>query len=80
MSEKENWAALVKWLLGFLGINDVWLAQGIGNINIFFLNLVKQRLHDQFIQNWDSMLEESSRATFYMHISSFHFQSYLNDV
>ena len=50
MPEKENWAMLVKRLLCTLGFNNVWLAQGVGNVNIF-LNLVKQRLQDNFIQN-----------------------------
>ena len=42
------------------------------------LSLVKQRLKDQFIQNWNGRLEESSRAIFYKHISSFGFKPYLN--
>ena len=77
MPEKENWAMLVKRLLDSLGFNNVWLAQGVGNVNVF-LNLVKQRIHDNFIQNWNSRLEESSRATFYTRINSFKFQHYLN--
>ena len=35
-------------------------------------------VHDYFIQNWNSRLEESSRATFYTCINSFQFQHYLN--
>ena len=79
MPEKENWAMLVKRLLCTLGFNNVWLAQGVGNVNSF-LNLVKQRLHDNFIQNWNSRLIDSSKAIFYTSISSFHFQNYLNVV
>ena len=41
MPEKENWAVLVKRLLGSLGFNEIWLAQGLGNVHIFH-NLVKQ--------------------------------------
>ena len=33
MPEKENWAVLVKRLLGSLGFNEVWLPQGVGNFN-----------------------------------------------
>ena len=51
MPEKEKWAVLVKRLLGSLGLNEVWLAQGVGNANIF-QNLVNQRLQDHFIQSW----------------------------
>ena len=79
MPEKENWAMLVKRLLCTLGFNNVWLAQGVGNVNSF-LNLVKQRLQDNFIQNWNSRLTDSSRAILYTSISSFHFQNYLNVV
>ena len=66
-------------VLGCLGFNEVWVAQTVGDVNIF-LSLVKQRLHDNFIQNWNSQLRESSRASFYSDISSFHFQHYLNFV
>ena len=79
MPHKENWAKLVKQLLGCLGFNIVWVAQTVGDVNIF-LSLVKQRLHDNFVQNWNSRLRESSRASFYSGISSFHFQHYLDFV
>ena len=79
MPDKDNWASLVKKLLESLGFNDVWLAQGVGNVNLF-LSLVKQRLHDQFIQNWNSRIQESSRANFYACVSSFQFRNYLNFV
>ena len=63
MPHEENWAKLVKQLLGCLGFNEVWVARTVGDVNIF-LSLVKQRLHDNFIQNWNSRLSESSRASF----------------
>ena len=50
ISYKENWAKLVKQLLGFLGFNEVWVEQTVVDVNIF-LSLVKQRLHDNFMQN-----------------------------
>jgi hypothetical protein len=74
---KINWCSLVKELLGTLGFYDVWLQQGVGNTNIF-LSLVKQRLRDQFMQNWHGRLENSSRALFYLNISNFKFQTYLD--
>ena len=46
--------------------------------SVLFLSLVKQRFKDQCIQNWNGRLEESSRAIFYKHISSFGFKPYLN--
>lgn len=53
LENKENWALLVKRLLDSLGFSDVWLAQGVGDLNIF-LNVLKQRLTDNFLQTWNS--------------------------
>ena len=33
---KHNWASVVKHLLSRLGFLEVWIAQGMGNINKFF--------------------------------------------
>ena len=37
MPDCENWAMLFKRLLCSLGFNNVWLAQGVGNVNIFLV-------------------------------------------
>lgn len=76
---KTNWASLVKNLLMSLGFYDVWLNQGVGNVNVF-MNVLKQRLNDNFIQNWHSRLDESSRAVFYKSIASFRLQPYLEHI
>ena len=34
-----------------LGFNNVWLDQGVGNYG-GFITVLKQRLMDNFIQNW----------------------------
>ena len=60
----------ISWAKNLLYIRDVHI----------FLSLVKQRMHDNFIQNWNSRLRESSRASFYSGICSFHYQHYLNCV
>ena len=64
-------------LLCTLGFNDAWLFQDIGD-SVLFLSLVKQRLKDQFIQNWNGRLVQSNRAIFYKHTSSFGFKHYIN--
>ena len=46
-----SWAKSVMYLLQSLGFNEVWINQCVGDVDIF-LNLVKQRLTDTFIQNW----------------------------
>ena len=72
-----NWAQLIKTALTNLGFAYVWLAQGVGN-NLLFLKLLKQRLNDTFIQNWESRLQTSSRAIFYKELSSFDYKQYLD--
>ena len=57
--DEKNWCSLLYGLLCTLGFNDVWLFQDIGD-SVLFLSLVKQRLRDQFIPNWNERLEESS--------------------
>lgn len=76
---KSNWALLVKNLLGSLGFNEAWLQQGVGDINLF-LKIVKQRLCDNFIQNWNAEINQSTRAIFYRNIAVFKFQDYLDVV
>ena len=75
---KLSWATLLRDLLSNLGFMDVWIQQNVGNENIF-LSLVKQRLSDNFIQNWNSRLTDSSRALFYRNFT-FGYKSYLDTV
>ena len=58
-----NWASLIRHLLLSMGFKEVWLQQGVCNYKNFNA-LCKQRLSDNFIQNWHSRIEESSRAFF----------------
>ena len=76
---KTNWASLVRDLLASLGFRNVWLAQGVGNIGAF-LSVFKQRLHDNFMQNWHDRLNNSSRANFYKSAAQFQFQTYLEQI
>ena len=76
---KVNWASLLRDLLRSSGFYEVWLQQGVGNQNAF-VSLFKQRVTDNFIQNWHSRLENSSRAIFYKTIAVFQFQPYLENI
>ena len=60
-----------------LGFYNAWIAQGVWNEKVF-LHQIKQRLSDQFTQNWHNRLANSSRASFYSHIANFRFQPYLD--
>ena len=72
---KVNWASLVRHLLMSLGFYEVCIEQGVGNYNIF-ISLLKQRLTDTFMQNWQERLDTSTCANFYI----FQFQHYLDKV
>ena len=74
-----NWVSKVTELLSTLGFHEVWLNQGVGNKNNFLAEF-KIRLNDNFVQNWNSRITESSRATFYSLSSNFNFQLYLETV
>ena len=71
----------VSWvnLLGELGLMEAWLQQNVGNVH-GFISIVKQRLEDTFVQNWNSRLNDSSRALFYRNLNNFGFKSYLDIV
>lgn len=73
----KNWCSSLKQLLLTLGFGEAWYYQSVGNKNIF-LTLAKQRIRDQFLQNWNSRLHDSSRAIFYRNIATFMFQPYLD--
>ena len=62
-----NWASLVRDILLPLGFYEVWLQQGVGDY-LKFLSLFKQRLQDTFIQNWQSRINNSSRALFFIEL------------
>jgi len=71
------WCSLLRDLLCTLGFADASYVQSVGN-NKLFLSLIMQRIKDQFLQNWRSRLDLSSRAAFYKHIACFRFQPYLD--
>ena len=60
---KISWVTLFKNMLARLGFFEVWLAQGVGNRDLF-LYLFKQRLLDTFKQDWQGRLDNSNRSTF----------------
>ena len=67
---KVSWVTLLKNLLSTLGFYEVWLAQSVGNVDVF-IHVFKQRLRNVNIQNWNSRIENSPRITFFKNIVSF---------
>ena len=77
---KPNWVRSVKTLLLTHGFGEVWYNQGVGDIDAF-VKLFKQRSFDMYKQDWNSRLQDSSRARFYRSIKPLHSYSlYLNIV
>ena len=79
LPNKVNWASLLHHLLMSLGFNEVWINQGVGNMNVF-LSMAKQRLTDNFLQRWQERFNNSSHANLYSAISKFQFQPYLDNI
>ena len=72
-------SSLVRDILLSLGFYEVWLQQGVKNYSKF-ISLLKQRLNDNFIQNWHARIDNSTRALFYKSVAIFQFQSYLDKI
>ena len=67
----------VKTVLENLGFYNVWLNPGVGNL---FLKMFKQRMRDNYLQDWNSDIENSSRARTYRLFWSFGLETYLKIV
>ena len=75
----NNWAKCNKNLLDNTSFSEVWNSQGIGNIQLF-LSSFKQRIRDIFVENWDSQISNSARASTYSLFSQFDFKLYLDKI
>lgn len=66
---KYNWLRDIKTILQSVGMNNVWLLPNSINAQLL-LAQIKQRLQDAFLQNLDSLLEQSSKCILYRNIVS----------
>ena len=62
-----NWAALVRDMLFNLGFGYAWMQHGVAN-RTFFISLFKQRLRDQYIQQWLTSVSTRSSCSIYKNI------------
>jgi len=67
----------IKNTLQSLGLNNAWIFQTVGN-NKLFLELVKRRVDDQYIQKLYEDINSSSRAKTYKLFANLKFQPYLD--
>ena len=57
----KNWVFHVKRTIDELGLSDLWFEK---TLNVALFALFQQRIKDQFIQQWNSEIENSSRLKY----------------
>ena len=60
----KNWASQVKMLLDMYGFSHIWLTQHVTNLENFHI-VFKQRVIDEFIQNWHVHIDNSKSLILY---------------
>ena len=68
-SEKKCWVTEVKNVFSKNGFYCVWLQQRVGDENTFLCEL-KQRLTDNFIQEWNAAIRDKDRYFPYRNVKS----------
>ena len=72
------WISFVKKTLDELGLSEYFMNQNVGNIN-HFKATVKKRLQDQYQQDWNSTVDNSSKCLVYrMYKTEYCFEDYLD--
>ena len=74
----KNWAGQVKTLLDMYVLFHIWLTQHVINLENFHI-VLKQRVIDEFIQNWHEHIDNSESLILYKHLKE-HFlpEFYIN--
>ena len=74
----KNWASQVKMLLDMYGFSHIWLTQHVTNLENFHI-IFKQRVIDEFIQNWHVHIDNSKSLILYKNLKE-HFlpELYIN--
>ena len=77
---KTNWVTYIKHLLSRYGFGYAFFNQGVGDIDVF-LRIFKQRVKDNYLQEWHSNVDISSKLSNYKCFKSvFEYEDYLNVV
>ena len=72
------WISFVKQTLDELGLSEYFMNQNVGNIN-HFKATVKKRLQDQYQQDWNGTVDNSSKCLVYrMYKAEYCFEDYLD--
>ena len=59
-----NWVYFIRAILNGCGFTYIWKTENVNNKE-WLKCVVKQRLLDQFVQNWQTSLSDSSKALNY---------------
>jgi hypothetical protein len=74
--DKTNWVSNVRNLLFSPGLNYVWISQDAASVSFDF---VKQRIIDQFVQQWSTSVWDCEKLYIYRNIKvEFCHEEYLN--
>lgn len=74
---KFKWVSYTKSILDDCGLSFIWNDQ-IPISRLLLKSIVRQKLNDQFIQNWSSQINNTSRGKFYsLFKEEFQLESYL---
>lgn len=71
----SNWVTSVKTLLNNYGFGHIWLNQNVDN-KAAFLSEFKQRLIDEYLQEWSASVRDSSKLSTYMSFKMEHKHEY----
>ena len=74
----SNWVSEIKYMLCTYGFGDVWINQGVGNIDMFLCTF-KQRLVDTSAQTWHDDVSNNCKLDVYSKYKTvLEFESYLS--
>ena len=73
-----SWILFVKQIFNECGFSNIWETELFNNVD-YLKCVIKQRLEDQFLQNWNSLLQNSPKAINYKTFKTeFKYEEYLN--
>ena len=76
-----NWASDIKTILQTNGFGYVWEQQGPDESEQIFISKLRQRLRDQYLQNWSDSVSQTSDHRFFKLIKkSFSVEKYLGEI
>ena len=82
MNENHNmqfsWILFVKQIFNECGLPNIWETELFDNVD-YLKCVIKQRLEDQFLQNWNSLVQNSPKAINYKTFKTeFKYEKYVN--